>query len=63
MLKTADIKKMDAKAIDAKVQALKTELFTMKMQHATSGMEKPHKVSELKKDIARLLTVKKQKGE
>lgn len=63
MLKTADIQKMDEKAIEAKVQTLRTELFTLKMQHATSGLEKPHKLNELRKDIARLLTVKKQKGE
>ncbi len=63
MLKTSEIKKMDEKAIDAKVQTLKTELFTLKMQHATSGLEKPHRVNELRKDIARLLTVKTQKGE
>ena len=63
MLKMAEILKLDAKTIQTKVEAMRTELFTLKMQHATSGMEKPHKVKELKKNIARLLTVKKQKSE
>lgn len=63
MLKTSEIYKMDDKAIDGKVKTLKIELFNLKMQQATSGMEKPHRVSDLKKDIARLLTVKTQKGE
>ena len=63
LMKMEEILKLDGKTIQAKVEAMKIELFTLKMQHATSGLEKPHKVKILKKNIARLLTVKKQKSE
>lgn len=65
MLKISEIKDWDSKLIDNKVSELRVELFNMRMQKATSGFEKPHKLKEVKKDIARLLTVKssKSKGE
>lgn len=58
-LKKEEIKNMDDKAIDAKVQGLRVELFNTRMQKAATGMvEKPHTLKIIKKDIARLLTQK-----
>lgn len=58
-LKKEEIKGMDSKAIDAKVQALRVELFNSRMQKAATGtVEKPHTLKVIKKDIARLLTEK-----
>jgi large subunit ribosomal protein L29 len=37
---------------------LRLDLFKMKMQKTTSGVEKPHLMKVAKKNIARLLTVK-----
>ncbi len=56
-----EIRALDEKLITAKVTELQKELFTLKMQSATSGVEKPHKKKFIKKDIARLLTVKNTK--
>ncbi|MAF76577.1 MAG: 50S ribosomal protein L29 [Halobacteriovoraceae bacterium] len=53
-----DIKDLDAAAIDAKVSELRKQIFQMNMEKATSGIEKPHGLKVLKKNIARLLTVK-----
>ncbi len=61
MLKMEEIKKFDDKMIDSKVFELKRELFEIKMQKAAAGIEKPHRIKEIKKDIARLLTVKNAK--
>jgi large subunit ribosomal protein L29 len=58
VMKFTDLKKMDAKAIDAKVSEIKREIFNMKMEKATSGLEKPHKLKVQKKNIAKLLTAK-----
>lgn len=60
-LKMSEIKDWDNKTIDAKISELRTELFTHKMQKTTAGIEKPHLLNDLKKDIARLLTVKNSK--
>ncbi len=56
MLKLSEIKSWDDTTITNKVSELKTELFNYRMQKTTSGLDKPHKVKEAKKTIARLLT-------
>jgi large subunit ribosomal protein L29 len=57
-MKVSDMKALDAKQIDSKVKELRVELFNLRMQKSASGVEKPHRFKEIKKDIARLLTVK-----
>ena len=56
MLKMTEIKKLDDVAIKAKISELRKELFDTKFQKHTTGIEKPHILKTLKKDIARLLT-------
>lgn len=61
MLKTSDISQLSDKEITEKVASLKTELFNTKFNRFTTGNDKPHRVKEIKKDIARLLTVQNAK--
>lgn len=61
MLKMSEIKDWEANVLEKKSQELKRELFNINMQKTTSGIEKPHRIKEIKKDIARLLTVKSAK--
>ncbi len=61
MLKSSEISNLSAKEINEKVTTLKLELFNTKFNKHTTGVEKPHKLKEIKKDIARLLTVKNSK--
>jgi large subunit ribosomal protein L29 len=56
MLKMTEIKKLDDVAIKAKISELRKELFDTRFQKHTTGIEKPHLLKTLKKDIARLLT-------
>ena len=58
VLNMKDIQSWDAAKIDAKVLDLRKEIFGLKMQQSAAGMEKPHQLKILKKNIARLLTVK-----
>ncbi len=62
MLKIEEINKMDSIAIEKKISSIRAELFKIKMEQATSGIAKSHMKRELKKDVARLLTIKTQKG-
>jgi large subunit ribosomal protein L29 len=57
MLKVSEIKKLDAEAVQQKVTELRRELFNVKLQKNTTSIEKPHLLKEMKRDIARLLTV------
>ena len=40
---------------------LKKELFNLRFQHVTGQLENPLKMKELKKDIARIKTVQREK--
>lgn len=61
MLKSSEFSKLSVKEITEKVATLKTELFNKKFNKFTTGTEKPHTVKLIKKDIARLLTLKNAK--
>jgi large subunit ribosomal protein L29 len=57
MLKISEISKLDGNAISLKVSELRRELFNLRLQKNTTSVEKSHLLTNLKKDIARLLTV------
>ena len=56
MLKMNEISKLDSSAIQLKVSELRKELFDMKLQKATTNIEKTHMLTQNRRDIARLLT-------
>ncbi len=58
VLNIKEIQGWDAAKIDAKVADTRKQIFNLKMQQSASGMEKPHQLKIMKKNIARLLTVK-----
>ena len=61
-LKYSEIKDWDEKALKAKLQEMHQSLFENRMQKGTSGVQKPHVLKVLKKNIARLLTAQRSKG-
>ena len=56
MMKPSEIKEMSAADRDQKLLELRQELFNLRFQAASGQMEKPHRVREIRRDIARLLT-------
>ncbi|MCP5468512.1 MAG: 50S ribosomal protein L29 [Deltaproteobacteria bacterium] len=40
---------------------LREELLGLKMKHATGQLEKSHRISQVKRDIAKVLTIKNEK--
>jgi len=64
--KLNDYKKMDEKALNEELKALKSELFKLRLSHAMNGLDNPNKITETKRNIARvntILTIKKNGGE
>jgi large subunit ribosomal protein L29 len=57
----ADARGMTGEQIDVKVEELKTELFHIRMKQATRQKYTPSDIRVKRKDIARLLTVKREK--
>jgi len=56
-MKMTEIRELKTPELLKKIQELKEEVFTIKFQQATGNVEGANKVSLLKKDIARMLTV------
>ena len=58
-MKASEIKKMSAAELDAKLLELKDELFKLRFQQAINQLDNPMRISAVKKDIARLLPIKR----
>ena len=58
-MKASEIRKMSASELDAKLLELKDELFKLRFQQAINQLDNPMRISAVKKDIARVLTVKR----
>jgi large subunit ribosomal protein L29 len=57
-----DIRKMSVEQINAKIADLKEELFNLKFQAALGNIEKPARMNEIKRTIARLKTILTEKN-
>ena len=58
-MKASEIRKMSVAELDAKLLELKKELFKLRFQQAINQLENPTRISAVKKDIARILTVQR----
>ena len=62
-MKATELKTMTSAELDAKLKELKAELFNLRFQHAINQLDNPHKITETKRDIARVMTVLREKNE
>ena len=56
-MKAAELRSMSVEALENKLKELKAELFNLRFQHAINQLDNPHKMTEVKRDIARVMTV------
>ena len=64
MMKAKEIKDIRALSVEKlaeKLQELKKDLFMLRMQHATNQLENPMQIAAVKKDIARIKTIIREK--
>ena len=52
-----EIRELTTEEILSKIQECKEELFNLRMQQATGSLEKPSRINELRKQIARMKTI------
>ena len=57
MMKSKEIREMSAAELETKIAELKKDLFNLRLQHATNQLDNTNKISEVKRDIARVNTV------
>ena len=59
---TEDLRKMSAEELNAKLKELKEELFTLRFQHAINQLDNPQRIVEVKRNIARVMTILSEKN-
>ena len=61
MMKAKELKNLSAEELAKKLDELKKDLFMLRMQHATNQLDNPLKIASVKKDIARVKTIIREK--
>ena len=61
MMKAKEIKALSVEELTKKLDELKKDLFMLRMQHATNQLDNPMKIAAVKKDIARIKTIIREK--
>ena len=59
---TEDLRKMSAEELNAKLKELKEELFNLRFQHAINQLDNPQRMVEVKRNIARVMTILSEKN-
>ena len=57
-----ELNKMSADELNAKLKELKEELFNLRFQHAINQLDNPQRIVEVKRNIARVMTVLSEKN-
>lgn len=60
-MKTTEIRELSAAELDTKLADLKEELFNLRFQMATGQCENPMKIRDVKKSIARIKTIQRER--
>jgi large subunit ribosomal protein L29 len=61
-MQAKELREMTPEELQKKLQELKKELFNLRFQHAINQLENPHQMTEVKHDIARVMTVLNEKN-
>ena len=64
MMKAKEINQvrgLSVEKLEEKLQGLKKDLFMLRMQHATNQLDNPLQIASVKKDIARIKTIIREK--
>jgi large subunit ribosomal protein L29 len=60
-VKAAEVRELDVEELQRRVAQTRRELFNLRFQHATGQLENTGQLKEVRRNIARLLTVLNQK--
>ena len=60
-MRAAEVRELGVEELERRVAETRRELFNLRFQHATGQLENTGQLKEVKRNIARLLTVLNQK--
>ncbi len=61
-MKAAEVRDMTTLELDTKLADLKKELFALRFQHAVNQLDNPTRLKAVKKDIARIKTILRERS-
>ena len=61
MIKMTEIRKLTTKELNKKLEENKKELFNLKFALSTGNLEKPHRIKELRHEVAKIKTVLRER--
>ena len=61
-MKATELREMTSEDLAKKLKELKEELFNLRFQHAINQLDNPHKIVDVKRDIARVMTIINEKN-
>ena len=60
-MKIQEIRKLTTEDLNKKLDEFKKELFNLKFSASTGNLEKPHRIKELRHEVARIKTIIKER--
>ncbi len=60
-MKATEVRELDVEELEQRLSDTRRELFNLRFQHATGQLENTGQLKEVRRNIARLLTVLNQK--
>ncbi|NLG26259.1 MAG: 50S ribosomal protein L29 [Clostridiales bacterium] len=60
-MKAKELRSMPVEELDKKLTGLKEELFNLRFQLATNQLENPHRIADVKRNIAVVKTVLRER--
>lgn len=60
-VKNKEIRDLTNEQILAKIEECKEELFNLRLSQATGNLEKPSRIKELRKQVARMKTILRER--
>ena len=61
-MKAQELRELSVEELESKLQDLKKELFNLRFQLAVHQLDNPHKITDVKHDIARVMTIINEKN-
>lgn len=61
-MKATELREMTSEDLAKKLKELKEELFNLRFQHAINQLDNPHKIEDVRRDIARVMTIINEKN-
>jgi len=60
-MKVKELKEMTVEELDSQLTEIKQEQFNLKLQQVSGQLENPARIKELRRSVARIKTIQKQK--